>query len=309
MMPKYEQLVDKIARASGLTVEDVSLKVEAKCAKLSGLISKEGSAQIVASELGVSLDKEKMKVSELVAGMRKVNIIGKLVRVNKVSEFTTKNGVPGKVLGMTLADDSGNMRTVLWDVNHINLFEEGKLKEGQVVEINNASVRNDELHLSGFSEIKPSDEVIENVKMEKQFVVKSIVDLNAGENVKLRAVVVKVFPPRFFEVNKDTGRKITEEERARGAVAEKRALLGFVLDDGSENMKGVMFGEQIKEFGFENEELEDLDKFEKKKNLILGDERYFSCNVRSNAMFNTTELIVNGMEDVDIDGLVEELKR
>ena len=80
MMPKYEQLVDKIARASGLTVEDVSLKVEAKCAKLSGLISKEGSAQIVASELGVSLDKEKMKVSELVAGMRKVNIIGKLVR-------------------------------------------------------------------------------------------------------------------------------------------------------------------------------------------------------------------------------------
>jgi replication factor A1 len=309
MMPKYEQLVDKIARASGLTVEDVSLKVEAKCAKLSGLISKEGSAQIVASELGVSLDKEKMKVSELVAGMRKVNIVGKLVRVNKVSEFTTKNGVPGKVLGMTLADDSGNVRTVLWDATHINLFEEGKLKEGQVVEIGNASVRNDELHLSGFSEIKPSEETIENVKMEKQFVEKNILGLNSGENVKLRAVVVKVFPPRFFEVNKETGRKITEEERAKGAVAEKRALLGFVLDDGSENMKGVMFGEQIKEFGFENEELEDLDKFEKKKNQILGDEKYFSCNVRSNAMFNTTELIVNGMEDVDLDGLVEELKR
>ena len=50
-MDNYEKLLDRISRSSGLAKEEIEKKVEAKKAKLSGLISKEGAAQIVAAEL------------------------------------------------------------------------------------------------------------------------------------------------------------------------------------------------------------------------------------------------------------------
>ena len=76
MIPgSYGQILEMISRNSGLSVEDIERKIEAKRAKLSGLISKEGAAQIVASELGINFEKEKMKISELLSGMKKINIM------------------------------------------------------------------------------------------------------------------------------------------------------------------------------------------------------------------------------------------
>ena len=60
MFQNYHQIVARIARSSNLSVEDIERRIEAKRAKLSGLISKEGAAQIIAAELGISFDKEKM---------------------------------------------------------------------------------------------------------------------------------------------------------------------------------------------------------------------------------------------------------
>ncbi len=68
-MDNYQQLLERVARSAKLTNEDVERKIEAKRAKLSGLISREGAAQIVAAELGVSLDGELLNLSELVEGM------------------------------------------------------------------------------------------------------------------------------------------------------------------------------------------------------------------------------------------------
>lgn len=310
MLQNYEQLIEKIAKASGLEKEEIDRKVEAKCAKLSGLISKEGSAQIVASELGISFDNEKMKISEIVSGMKKVNIVGKIIRLNAVREFVTKNGTPGKVLSMTVADDSGNVRVVLWDTNHIALFEESKIVDGQVVEITNAAVRNDEVHLSGFSDIKSSVEVIEDVQTAMRVVEKKIIDFKPGENVKLRGVVAQVFDPRFFEVCPECSKKVVENKCVTHGtvIGQKRALLSVVLDDGSENMRGVMFSEQINNFGISDEEVNNPELFLKKKEELMGEEMFFSANVRNNKLFNTTELVINNVEKVDVDQLIESLK-
>ena len=51
----------RYAKHSGLNVEEVNRKIEAKRAKLSGLISQEGAAQIVAAELGINFENEKLK--------------------------------------------------------------------------------------------------------------------------------------------------------------------------------------------------------------------------------------------------------
>ncbi|MEM4271924.1 MAG: replication factor A, partial [Candidatus Pacearchaeota archaeon] len=90
-MDNYEKLVEKICKLSNLSKEEIERKVEAKKAKLSGLISKEGAAQIVAAELGLNLDKERLKISELAHGMRKANILGKIIDISPVRQFS-KNG-------------------------------------------------------------------------------------------------------------------------------------------------------------------------------------------------------------------------
>lgn len=310
MLQNYDRLVEKIASASGLSVEEINTKVEVKCAKLSGLISKEGSAQIVASELGISFDNEKMKVSELVDGMKKVNVVGKVINLDSVREFTTKNGVEGKVLGMTLADDTGNVRTVLWDTNHIEKFEKSELNEGDVVEISNGGIRNMELHLGSFSDIKKSEELFANVVTERKSFEKNISELRNGENVKLRAVIVQMFEPRFFEVCPECGKKVADNSCAEhgSVIPVKRALVGIVLDDGSENMRGVMFSEQINRMGITEEELNNAELFLKKKEELLGEEMFFTANVRNNKLFNTTELIVNNSEQIELDSLINSLK-
>jgi len=295
MLQNYEQLIEKISSASGLSKDEVDRKVEAKCAKLSGLISKEGSAQIVASELGISFDKEKMKVSELIEGMRKVNIIGKVIEEPRINSFTTKAGNEGKVASFTIGDDSGNIRTVLWDTSHIALFEEGKLKNEGVVDISNASIRNGELHLGSFSEIKESSETIENVITEKRVPERKISDIKPGNNVRLRAVLVQMFEPKFFEVCPQCSKKAVDSNCVEhGAITpERRSLISVVLDDGTENMRAVAFSEQVNQFGITDQELNIPEMFEKKKRGLLGNEFFFTCNVRINQMFNNNNHKIN----------------
>jgi len=309
VLQNYQQLIEKMSRASGLTIDEIDRKVEAKCAKLSGLISKEGSAQIVASELGISFEKEKMKVSELVSGMKRVNLIGKIISEPLIREFS-KNGREGKVLSLNIADDTGNIRTVLWDSNHIALFEKKELNNDDVVEISNASIRNDELHLGNFSDIKKSKEIFSSIVKEKSVHERKIIDLKPGMNVKLRAFIVQMFEPKFFEVCPNCGKKAVNSECAtHGAIVpEKRALIGIVLDDGSETIRGVLFQEQISQLGINSEELNDFNLFTKKKLELLGHETYFICNVRNNNLFNSTELFIQEVMSLELDNLIQNLR-
>ena len=163
----YERILEKIAQVSGEEKEEISRRVEAKRAKLAGLISQEGAAQIVAAELGINFDNEKLKINELLPGMRKVNVVGKVFNVSPVRTFTTKKGDEGKVANLFLADETSNVKVVLWDLNHIELIEKGIVAKDKIVEISNGSMRDNEIHLGNFSEFKLSNEVLNDVKTEK----------------------------------------------------------------------------------------------------------------------------------------------
>ena len=81
MIDNYNKIIEKVASSCGLSKEEIDRKVEAKRAKLSGLISREGALQVIAAELGVNFDNEKFKIDELLPGMRKVNVSGKIFRL------------------------------------------------------------------------------------------------------------------------------------------------------------------------------------------------------------------------------------
>lgn len=311
MKGNYERILEKIAQAAKIEKEEVERKIEAKRAKLSGLISKEGAAQVVAAELGISFDNEILKIEELLPGMRKVNTFGKIVSVSPIRTFQTKKGEESKVVNLLLADETSNIKVVLWDTNLISLLEKGEISEGSSIEIGNGSMRDHELHLGSFSELKKSDKKFDSVKEEKVIHQKSIVDLKRGESAGIRGFIVQAFEPKFFYVCPECGKKANQEGEGfvcaeHGKVpADKRAVVNVVVDDGTESIRAVLFHEKIPGLGI-NLEAEDLTG---EKEKILGEEMIFSGNVRNNTYFNTPELMVDRVQKVDLDTLIKKLEK
>ena len=313
MIQDYSLLVERISRVSGKETEEINRLVEAKRAKLSGLISREGAAQIVASELGINFDKAKVKINEIMSGMKKINIVGKIIQLFPVREFKKENR-EGKVANFVLADDTGNTKVVLWDTNHIELIEKRELVEGDVVELTGATLRGTEIHLGGFSDIKKSREKIENVITEIDIAEKNISEFNIGGAFKTRAVIVQLFEPRFFEVCPECSTKVivSAEGNICGKhgkiIPRKRSLISVVLDDGTSSIRAVLFSEAIEKLGLKEEELEG-EKFLVKREQLLGEEKWFAGTVRQNKLFNNPELFVSGIEEVNVENLINILEK
>lgn len=306
MEGNYNKILEKVSSISGIEQAEIDRRVEAKRAKLSGLISREGALQVIAAELGISFDNEKLKIDELLPGMRKVNFTGKVVKKYPIREFTTKSGDKGKVANMIVADDTSNIKLVLWDTNHISLLESGQVEEGASIEVVSGSMRDSEVHLGSFAEFKLSNETFEDVKTEKPMKEKTIDEFSPGENVKVRAFIVQAYDPRFYEANLQTGRKITEEELAQGVPSEKKAILNVVIDDGTDNMRAVMFHDMVQKVGLKS--YENLEKLAEEKQSLIGQEFYFMGNIKRNSYMNNYELAVNAIEEVDVDKLLSELE-
>ena len=312
MIDNYERILEKIAQVSGEEKGEISRRVEAKRAKLAGLISQEGAAQIVAAELGINFDNEKLKINELLPGMRKVNVVGKVINLFPVRTFTTKKGDEGKVANLFLADETSNVKVVLWDMNHIELIEKGIVAKDKIVEIFNGSMRDNEIHLGSFSEFKLSNEVLNDVKTEKVVHEKNISDFRIGESLSVRAFIVQAFEPKFFHICPECRKKATQETDGfscaeHGKVStEKRALITIVLDDGTETMRAVLFHENLPKIGLT--ELENPERLINQREDLLGKEMIFSGNVRNNKFFNNNEFVIEDVVDINLDELVGKLE-
>jgi len=308
MDDNYLQLIEFISEKSGISKEEIERRVEAKQLKLAGLISKSGAAQIIAAELNISFEKQTIKISQIVPGMRKINLIGKIINLFPIRNYN-RNGRSGRIASFVLADDTSNVRVVLWDENHIDLIVNGKIKNGDVVEITNASVRNNEVHLTSFSDIKVSEKNIDNVVTKKVIKKKDIINFFQNDLVSTRAFIVQIFEPRFFEVCPECGKKVSELkeclEHGR-VIPEQRAILNLVIDDGTDSIRAVMFTEQLEKI-FGNE-IKNPDIFTLKKEELLGKEVIVSGQVRKNSVFNNKEFVVSDIEEVDVDKLIKELE-
>ncbi|MEK6840712.1 MAG: DUF2240 family protein [Nanoarchaeota archaeon] len=308
----YERIIEKISKTSGLEKDEIERRVEFKREKLSGLISREGAAQVVASELGISFENEKLKINELLPGMRKANTIGKVINLFPVRTFRTKKGEESKVTNLWIADETANIKVVLWDTNHIGMIERGEIALGTTIEISNGTMRDNELHLGSFSEMKKSSEVLEDVKTEKTIRKKDISEFKIGENVSSRAFVLQVFEPKFFHICPECNKKVVQEGEAFSCtehgkvISQKRAVSNLVIDDGTDSIRAVLFHEALLKLGFS--QLEDAAKFAEEKNGFLGREMVFTGNVRNNSFFNTKEFIIEDVKDAEPDAVIAELE-
>ena len=166
------------------------------------------------------------------------------------------------------------------------------------------------MHFTSFSEIKASGKAIDNIVMEKPTLTKKISEFNANDNVSSRAFIVQMFEPRFFYTCPECRKKAVDnqcQEHGR-VVADKKALLNFVIDDGSDSMRSVVFSEQLEKM-MTKDEIENPELFAVKKNDLLGKEMIVKGQVRVNSLFGNNEFIINGLEEVNMDKLIEELEK
>ncbi len=322
---KYEDITKRIKEEKGLSDEDIELKVKQKLNQLSDLISKQGAAHIIANELGINLFDGSIafKVDRLGAGMRNVSIICKVMRLYGINEFKT-NKNEGKVCSMLVGDETGVIRMVLWDTNHISKVENNEIKEGVVVKIRNGYIKENngykELHVGNLGQIELSDESIEVKEVRADSTRKQIKDLEENDmNVSVMGTIVQLFEPKFFPTCVDCRKKVIGEGdkfrcEEHGVIKpEYVPVLNFFFDDGTENIRCVAFREQANSvLGLEKEKVlelkDDVSGFEEIKNNILGKQVLVVGRIVKNNMFDRIEMIVNRVEDVKAEELVKEME-
>ncbi len=145
MSMNFEQMVQKILETSNLSRDEVMSKIRGKQEELSGFVTLEGAANIIARELGIVFEREEpevraLQIEDLIPGMSKADILARIARVREPREFQRANGKPGQVGSLTLMDRTGEIRLVLWN-DKASLLKEGELKKGDVIKVRNAYVR------------------------------------------------------------------------------------------------------------------------------------------------------------------------
>ena len=321
----YEEIILKINEKTQMTVSEIETRIDNKLKQLSGLVSKEGAAHIVANELGVKIFEQlsgKLQIKNIISGMRDVETVGKVLQVYETREFM-RNDAVSKVASMLIGDETGTIRAVMWGSQADNA---ARLGMNDVVKIIGAYVRENngrkEIHLNDKSQLilNPKGETVNEVNIElKKGNRKEIKELNENDNdVELLGTIVQVFDIKFYEICARCGKRakpnvdLFECSQHGNVIPAYAYVLNAVLDDGTETIRCVFFrnvadkllnmaAEQMLKFRQEPAE------FEAKKNDLLGTIIKVNGRANKNSMFNRLEFIA---QSVDINpNPEEEIKR
>lgn len=315
-------IVSKVTEKTGLSEQDFMAKVDQKCQQLAGLVSKDGAAHIIANELGVRLIEHggRQKIKDVFAGMRSVELLGKVTQIYDAKDFTRADGTPGKVGSFVLGDETGTLRIVCWG-SQTDVMKE--LQTGTVVLVQNAMARDNnrgfkELHLNDQSRVitNPQGETLGEVKVyeKPQATRKDIKSLAENDqNVEVLGTIIDSFNPRFFEVcpqcRKSAKNSVCPQH---GNVTPNYSFVfNLILDDGTDNIRVVFFSNQMEKLlNKTNEEIQtyrnSIDSFEQVRSDLLGKMIKVGGKVNKNMFFDRLELVTNFVMAANVE---EELAR
>jgi len=315
-------IIEKISEKADISKSDIDVKIEQKLKQLSGLISKEGAAHIIANELGVKLFENvsgRLRIKNILTGMRDVETVGKVQQIFEARDFVTKDNREGKVGSFVLADETGSIRIVCWGSQADNI---ANLKQNGVVKIVSGYVRENngrkEVHLNerGKLMINPKDETVGDVKAYDEANRKEIKDLNENDNdVEVLGTIVQVLEPRFFEVCPECGKRTKQGEEGFFCSVHNKIdpaysyVMNAVLDDGSGTVRGVFFRNQALKLIKKTEEemlkyKDNPNEFDAVKTELLGNFVKLIGRTSKNTMFDRIEFLAN-LVFTDVDPKTE----
>ncbi len=325
----YEQIVEKIKKEANISESDINERVNSKMKQLSGLISKEGAAHILANELGIKLFDAfsgKLQIKNIIAGLRNVDTIGKVLQVYELREFTT-NERHGKVASLVIGDETGTIRAVLWGDQADNIKN---IIPGMVLKIAGGYVRDNngriELHLNDRSKLilNPEGESV-NVKP-RTSERKSISQLNENDGfVEILGTIVQIFDPKFFEVCPQCNKRVKNVEGIFSCPEHNNVepdfsyVMNLIVDDGTENIRAVFFRDMADKLIKSNREKillyrKEPEKFEEVKTELLGSIIKLNGRIKKNIFFDRIEIVADDLSlnpnpEDEIKRLDEEIKK
>ncbi|MBI2550525.1 DUF2240 family protein [Candidatus Woesearchaeota archaeon] len=330
----YDEIIARIQEKSNLSQSELSSKVNAKMAQLAGLVSKEGAAHIVASELGIKLVDQlsgRLQIKNVLTGMRDVETVGRVFQVFDERQFSS-NGRDGKVASLQVADETGSIRVVMWNEQADNARA---VKAGDVVKVKSAYVRErnglKELHLNDRSVliVNPPGETVDvqvpaaypQQQQRAAAVRKKLSELSESDAMaEVLGTVVQVFDIKFFEICPECGKRARQSQpdssfvcNDHGATAKPSYsyVLNTVIDDGTETMRLVLFRRMAERLLNKNEQemlayRAQPDSFQQVKNDLLGTFVKAVARVNKNELFDRLELVAQEIHEANPD---EEITR
>ena len=298
------------------------------------------AARIEVNPAGVKVGSPKpsrVKIGALEVGTDALEVIGRVVDVSKVREFSRADGSKGKVATLVVGDETGITRASLWQemAELVN-----RVKVGDVVKVSNVYTT---LGLLGQPEIHVSQqsELDVNPQVEEEFPQADVLSMvvappnrvdiaelqKEGVQAQVRGTIVRVFPRRpLFDVCPLCGRSLGSvdhslmcEECGKVVTPEHRAVLSFLVDDGTGTIKAVLFGQVAERLlGMSAQQVFEafkgtsyLAEIYSKFNLF-GREVVLTGTTRYDKYFNQIELRANEVEAAEPKGearaLLEKIK-
>ncbi len=315
-----QQLITTLAEKSGYSESKIQELVQAKLTEFSGLVSEEGAVYLVAKELDVNLveqaEKKDLKIQNILPGMRKVDLKGKVIRIQGKHQFNRSDGSEGEVQNIVIADETGTIRIVLWD-KQTTISD--NISEGDVLEIQNAYSREGmyqqcEVHLHESSRVnkgEPQDigEVADyNVNFTGKSENVNISEINSeGVNYEFHGTLVNVSAKNpLFTVCPSCGKKVTRENETyscevHGSVNPVNAVVmsGFV-DDGKGCVRCVFFRDVAQQLlGLETLSNVSEEGVREKAHLCVGSDVWIGGRSQRNDYVNALEVVANDVKVIN----------
>lgn len=321
-----EDILTEIVRQTKIPKDELMSRINKKQEELSGLVSLEGAAHLVARELGIDLLNEKkrrLEMKNIVSGMKNVSVVGRIFKISDLVEFKRKDGSEGKVVNLFLSDNTDYIRLPLWN-DQTKLIEDGSISLGDTIQIVNGLAKenifgNTEISLGRYGSIKPIEdiELPSTEELAKRFLFPSlrrvlIKDISLGR-FEIKANIAHVFRGKFlFDICPFCGGTLENKKcLEHGEVKPDKALvISCIVDDGTGNIRAVFFREQAEKIcklkANELFKLEQEKRYELIKESLIGKDLILNGRVRKNKMFDRTELLVSSFKDLSI---LEESKK
>ena len=328
-MTSFEELLKLIEDKTKINHEKLIEKVEKKYEELSGLITKEGAAYLVARELGLTLPSvvHRLQIKNILPGMRNVNVIGRIFKISPINEFERANGSKGKVVNLFVGDETGYARLPLWN-DQVKLVEDGDINLGDTIQIVNGLARenifgNIEISIGKYGNIHLVDADLPSVdELTKKFLTFTPEEVKikniAPGRFKLKATIAQIFKGEYlFKICPICGMPLDGNVCSEhGEVEPELALvISVILDDGTGTLRAVCFREVAEKLiGMSANELGKMtreERYRRLKAILLGREMYFIGRVRKNKRFDRLEILVDEFKDLNVSEeskkLVEDL--
>jgi replication factor A1 len=324
-----EKIIGKIVEETELDEDEIKEEVEEKMDEFEGLVSEEGAIHLVAKDAGVQIAEagdQDLKVENVVPDMRKVTVKARVVNISDVNTFERDDDEEdGRVQNMVLGDDTGTIRLTLWD-EQTEIAD--KVSEGDAIQIGGAyTVEDDrgnaELRLGDEAQVKMADEdEVPEVETQgsgdtSKADIREIVSENAS--YEINGMVMEVYTSNpFYKVDPESGDTVREDDDGNYVTddgdeveePESRLAISCVVDDGTDNIRVVLFRDQARKLLGVDEETEkegDRDTVEDAAEEVIGKQIQVEGRARYNDYFGTIELLGNEFEEVSTDDRIDEL--